>query len=184
MIGTGGNGSLHDRSLWRAGVRGGAPAGLARYLTGGQRPSPTKRARRRLLTCSEKRATRPGCFTRPRRTGRLQAGLRSRVSRKLFSYNVIDKQCLRLERALVERWVDEDGTVCESDWFVHCLLKANIPEGIAEQITAIGIDSTFLLAWAVPGAYSPDKESTDKPCSADVHARWGHRSATSKTQSR
>ena len=104
----------------------------------------------------------------------------SRAARKLLSYNVINKQCLRLERALLEGWVDKDGTVCDQDWFAHCLLKANIPEGMAEQITAIAIDSTFLLAWAVPGAYSPDKESTGKPCSADVDARWGHRSATSK----
>ena len=107
-------------------------------------------------------------------------GLCSRVARKLFSYNLIDKQCLRLERALIEGWVDEDGTVCDEDWFVHCLLKANISEDMAEQITAIAIDSTFLVAWATPGAYSPDKGSTDEPCSADRHASWGHRSATSK----
>ena len=107
-------------------------------------------------------------------------GLCSRVARKLFSYNTVNKQCLRLERALLEGWVDKDGTVCDQDWFTHCLLKANIPEGMAEEITAIAIDSTHLLAWAVPGAYSPDKESTGKPCSADVDARWGHRSATSK----
>ena len=107
-------------------------------------------------------------------------GLCSRVARKLFSYNVINKQCLRLESALVEGWVDKDGTVCDRNWFVNCFLKVNIPEAMAEQITAIAIDSTHLLAWAVPGAYSPDRASTDTPISADVDARWGHRSATSK----
>ena len=107
-------------------------------------------------------------------------GLCSRVARKLFSYNVINKQCLRLESALVEGWVAEAGTVCDRNWFVNCFLKVNIPEGMAEQITAIAIDSTHLETWAVPGAYSPDRASTDTPISADVDARWGHRSATSK----
>ena len=109
-----------------------------------------------------------------------QLGLCSRVARKMFSYNLIDKQCLRLEKALIEGWVDEDGTNCDQDWFAHRMLGANITKETAEQITAIAIDSTFLLAWAVPGAYSPDKASTDQPCSADIFARWGHRSATSK----
>lgn len=109
-----------------------------------------------------------------------QLGLCSRVARKLFSYNLIDKQCLRLEKALIEGWVDEDGTVCGEDWFAHRMLAANITKEMAEQITAIAIDSTFLVAWAVPGAYSPDKESRNEPSSADLDAQWGHRSATSK----
>ena len=77
----------------------------------------------------------------------------SRVARKLFGYGQIVKQCLRLERALKEGWVDDDGTVCDHNWFAHSLLKANITPEQASQITAVAIDSTFLLAWAVPHSY-------------------------------
>ena len=107
-------------------------------------------------------------------------GLCSRVARKLFSYNVIDKQCLRLERALIGGWEDEDGTVCDQDWFAHCLLKANITPGQAEQITAIALDSTFVLAWAVPYSYPENEKPPEGPRSADLNASFGHRSATNK----
>ena len=109
-----------------------------------------------------------------------ELGLCSRVARKLFGYHAVVKQCLRLERALVEGWVDEDGTVCDQNWFVHCLFKANITPEEAEQITAIAIDSTFLLAWAVPHKYPEGEEPPSGQRSADLTAEFGHRSATAK----
>ena len=109
-----------------------------------------------------------------------ELGLCSRVARKLFSYNMIVKQCIRLEEALVEGWVDEDGTVCDQNWFAHCLLKANITPEEAERITAIAIDSTFLLAWAVPHKYPEGEEPPSGQRSADLTAEFGYRSATAK----
>ena len=107
-------------------------------------------------------------------------GLCSRVARKLFSYNLVDKQSLRLERALAEGWVDADGTKCNQDWFAHILLKANIAAEEAEKITTIAIDSTFLLAWAVPYSYPEGEQPPSGQRSADPAARFGHRSATAK----
>lgn len=107
-------------------------------------------------------------------------GLCSRVARRLFSYNLIDKQCLRLERALNEGWVDADGTKCDQDWFAHSLIKANIAPEEAEKITAIAIDSTFLLAWAVPHSYPEGEQPPSGQRSADPAAKFGHRSATAK----
>lgn len=104
----------------------------------------------------------------------------SRVARKCFSYNTVVKQCLRLERALAAGWVDEDGTKCDQHWFAHNLLKANITPTQAEKITAIAIDSTFLLAWAVPYGYPQGEEPPSGKRSADPAADFGHRSATAK----
>ena len=104
----------------------------------------------------------------------------SRVARKLFSYNLVDKQSLRLERALAEGWVDADGTKCNQDWFAHSLLKANIAAEEAEKITTIAVDSTFLLAWAVPYSYPEGEQPPSGQRSADPAARFGHRSATAK----
>ena len=109
-----------------------------------------------------------------------ELGLCSRVARKMFGYGQIVKQCLRLERALKEGWVDDDGTVCDHNWFAHSLLKANITPEQAEQITAIAIDSTFLLAWAVPHSYPHGEQPPGGQRSADEAARFGHRSATAK----
>ena len=109
-----------------------------------------------------------------------QLGLCSRVARTLFSYNLIDKQCLRLERALTAGWVDADGTRCDQDWFAHSLLKANIAPEEAERITAVALDSTFLLAWAVPYSYPDGEKPPSGQRSADPAARFGHRSATAK----
>ena len=104
----------------------------------------------------------------------------SRVARKLFSYNLVDKQSLRLERALAEGWVDADGTKCNQDWFAHSLLKANIAAEEAEKITTIAVDSTFLLAWTVPYSYPEGEQPPSGQRSADPAARFGHRSATAK----
>ena len=109
-----------------------------------------------------------------------ELGLCTRVARKLFTYNVVVNQCIRLERALLEGWVDEDGTVCDQNWFAHSLLKANITPEEAEQITSIAIDSTFLLAWAVPQGYPEGEEPPSGQRSADPDATFGHRSATAK----
>lgn len=104
----------------------------------------------------------------------------SRVARTLFSYNLIDKQALRLERALTAGWVDADGTECGQDWFAHSLLKANITPDDANRITAVALDSTFLLAWAVPYGYPAGEKPPAERRSADPDARFGHRSATAK----
>ena len=109
-----------------------------------------------------------------------QLGLCSRVARTLFPYNVIDKQLLRLERALTAGWVDPDGTRCGQDWFAHSMLKANIAPDLAEKITAVALDSTFLLAWAVPYGYPEGEQPPGGRRSADPDARFGHRSATAK----
>ena len=110
-----------------------------------------------------------------------ELGLCSRVARKMFGYGQIVKQCLRLERALLEGWIDDDdGTVCDHNWFAHSLLKANITPSQAEQITAIAIDSTFLMAWSVPFSYPHGEEPPGGRRSADRTARFGHRSATAK----
>ena len=109
-----------------------------------------------------------------------ELGLCSRVVRKVIGYHAVSNQCLRLERALIEGWVDEDGTVCDTNWFAHSLLKANITPEEAEEITAIAIDSTFELAWAVPFSYPEDEEPPDGQRSADHAAEFGHRSATAK----
>ena len=107
-------------------------------------------------------------------------GLCSRVAREMFSYNVIDKQCLRLERALAAGWVDADGTQCDGDWFAHCLFGVNITETEAARITSIDIDSTFALAWAVPHSYAAGEKPPSGQRSADPAATFGHRSATAK----
>ena len=104
----------------------------------------------------------------------------SRAVRRLFSYNLIDKQSLRLERALAEGWVDPDGTECGMDWFVHCLFKANISPAEAERIIDLAIDSTFVLAWAVPHSYPAGEKPPSGKRSADPTAKFGHRSATAK----
>ena len=109
-----------------------------------------------------------------------ELGLCSRVARTLFGYHQVAKQCLRLERALIEGWVDEDGTVCDHNWFVHSLIKANITPEEAERIAAIAIDSTFLLAWAVPHSYPDGEKPPSGQRSADPAAKFGHRSATAK----
>ena len=109
-----------------------------------------------------------------------ELGLCSRVVRKLFSYNTIVKQSIRLEQALAAGWVDEDGTKCDQDWFAHNLLKANITPTQAERITAIAIDSTFVLAWAVPYSYPQGEKPPSGKRSADPAAEFGHRSATAK----
>ena len=104
----------------------------------------------------------------------------SRVARRLFTYNLVVKQCLRLERALEQGWVDADGTVCDPNWFAHSLLKANIAPELAEQITSVALDSTFLLAWAVPHSYPEGEQPPGGRRSADPDAQFGHRSATAK----
>ena len=109
-----------------------------------------------------------------------ELGLCTRVARKLFGYHLVGKQCLRVEKALIEGWVDEDGTVCDQNWFAHSLLKANITPEEAEQITAIAIDSTFLLAWAVPFSYPESEKPPGGQRSADPAAEFGQRSATAK----
>ena len=109
-----------------------------------------------------------------------ELGLCSRDARELFSYNVVVKQCLRLESALAGGWVDDDGTVCDADWFAHCLLRAGIAPEQAEQITAVAIDGTFELAWAVPYSYPAGEQPPSGPRSADPHAGFGRRSATAK----
>ena len=109
-----------------------------------------------------------------------ELGLCSHLARTMFGYGQVVKQCLRLERALLEAWIDDDGTVCDHNWFVHNLLKANITAEQAEQITAIAIDSTFLLAWAVPHSYPHGKKPPGGQRSADPSAKFGHRSATAK----
>ena len=108
-------------------------------------------------------------------------GLCSTKARTLFSYNIIDKQCLRLERALMEGWIDdEDGTACDLDWLSHCLLQTNITPEQAERITAIAVDSTFVLAHATPSGYPEGEDPPSGPRSADPHAKFGHHSATGK----
>ena len=70
--------------------------------------------------------------------------------------------------------------MCSQDWFAHSLLKANITPTEAERITAVAIDSTFLLAWAVPHSYPAGEEPPSGKRSADPAAEFGHRSATAK----
>ena len=108
-------------------------------------------------------------------------GLCSRVAHKMLSYNVINKQCLRFEKALDAGWVDKDGTNCDYDWFAHCLLKANITPELAEQIAGVALDWTDVPTWAVPFSYPEGENRTEGPSSADPDAAWGYRSGTNKT---
>lgn len=107
-------------------------------------------------------------------------GLCSPEARTLFSYNMIYKQCLRLEHALKDGWTDEDGTTCDLNWLSHRLLKANIPRRLARRITAIAADSTFVFSWANPHKTPMGEKLPEGQCSADPDARFGHYSPTAK----
>lgn len=108
-------------------------------------------------------------------------GLSSTEARTLFSYNMVNKQCLRLEKALKQGWTDdEDGTKCGFNWFSHCLLKAIIPRKLRRRITAVAADSTFVFSWANPHRTPMGEDLPEGQCSADPDARFGHYSATGK----
>ena len=108
-------------------------------------------------------------------------GLCDRTTRKIVSYNVVDKQCLRLEKALRAGWLHKDGTNCDKDWFCRCFVEANITPEQAEQVTAIALDSTFVRTWAAKSRYP---EGAPPPDTADPDATWGHRSGTGKHKAR
>ena len=112
-----------------------------------------------------------------------ELGLCDRTTRKIVSYNVVDKQCLRLEKALREGWLDKDGTYCDKDWFCRSFVKANISPEQAKQVSAIALDSTFMDAWAVKFGF-PEGAPRPDPPSADPDATLGHRSATGKKTAR
>ena len=110
-------------------------------------------------------------------------GLCSTKARTLFSYNLVNKQCLRLENALKEGWTDdEDGTKCGFNWFSHCLLEALIPRKLRRRITAVAADSTFVFSWANPHRTPIGDDLPEGQCSADPDARFGHYSTTGKRE--
>lgn len=81
-------------------------------------------------------------------SGRARLGLYSDDFRPL-SYDVIEKQFKRLERALEESWVDPDGTRCDLEWFLVELTRASIPPEVRAKVRAIAVDATSLETWAV-----------------------------------
>lgn len=132
------------------------------------------------------------------------------------SYSVICKQLKRVESALRDGWVGNDGARRDLAWFTRTLLGATIPAEVRDSVTAAALDSTFLATWAVSRRYSSDplathrlaardtpdlpEPETSAPATsgdpawvgddgrlipgADPDARYGYRSATSKTLAR
>ena len=109
-------------------------------------------------------------------------GLCSTEARNLFSYHLVNKQCLRLEKALKEGWTDKDKTKCGLGWFSNCLLKAHIPRELRRRITAVAADSTFVFSWANPHRTPKGNKLPKGKCSADPDARFGHYSTTGKRE--
>ena len=117
-------------------------------------------------------------------SARFLLGLCDRTTRKIVSYHVVDKQCLRLEKALRAGWLDETtGKHCDKDWFCRCLVEANITPEQAEAVTAIALDSTFMETWAAKFRY-PEGAPRPNPACADPDATWSRRSATGKHKAR
>ena len=111
-------------------------------------------------------------------------GLCDRATRNTIGYGVTATQCRRLEQALDDGWVDkDDGTVCDANWFTHCLIKGSIPTEIAEQVTAGATDSTFVEPWANPSPYADGTTRPDGPLSADKDAAFGFRGGVGKRKS-
>ena len=62
-------------------------------------------------------------------------------------YRSVDHQFNRLTEALSEGWVDADGTVCNTQWFVDAVIDATVPED-APTLEAASIDGLALQTWA------------------------------------
>ena len=97
---------------------------------------------------------------------------------KMPSYKTIYKRLRRMEKLLTQGFENPDGKMRWSKWFKVALLKASIPEQIAEMIVAIALDATDVPGWA--NGQGKEGDPNDEPDSADPDARFGHRSAAGK----
>ena len=129
----------------------------------------------------------------------VQLGLWTLDSREPISYIVVVKQLLRLEVALLETWHTSNGEVRSLDWFAHLILSNTIHPEVRELITAVSLDWTPILAWAVTRDFRVEAEvrAEQEPDdsgeigtldhggrlirSADDHARGGWATATNST---
>ena len=73
---------------------------------------------------------------------------------KPLTYSVTASQTKRLEDALRDGWVDDDGTVCDLEWLTHALLTASVPLATRAAVTASAVDATPFEGWAVTRDYS------------------------------
>lgn len=62
-------------------------------------------------------------------------------------YRSVDHQFNRLTKALAAGWVDADGTVCNTQWFIDAVITATVPED-APALEAASIDGLALQTWA------------------------------------
>lgn len=91
---------------------------------------------------------------------RANLGLYDKEFRPL-SYDVIQRQLTRLERALREGWIDPDGVPCDLDSFTSHLIKASIPQEHLAQVNSIAVDATSLETWAVTRHFGKVSLATD-----------------------
>ena len=122
-----------------------------------------------LLTVFALEIDATGSYERARLTARL-AGLHSTDQQRLglpglrarsIRHKLVNKMTLRLERALDEGWVAEDGTVCDWDWFTMNMLRASRTREVPDEdgrgvvvvdaaagAKAIAIDDTPYETWS------------------------------------
>lgn len=132
-----------------------------------------------LLTIMALEADATGSYERTRLTARL-AGLHSRDKERLglpglrtrqIRHKVVNKWAARLERALDEGWIAEDGTLCDWDWFSMNMLRASrtreVPDesgqgtvavDAAASAKAVSIDDTPFGTWSYE-RYRPPSEA-------------------------
>ena len=97
------------------------------------------------------------------------AGLDPRVAQLLglcdgitwdpITYQIVVRQAKRLENAFKEGgWTTAEGERRNMAWFKASLIKASLPEDIAEIVAAIAIDSTGVWAWAKSRRHIKEKD--------------------------
>ena len=129
-----------------------------------------------LLTAMALEADATGSYGRARLTARL-AGLHSTDQLRLglpglrtrpIRHKLVNKWPLRLERALDEGWVAEDGTVCDWDWFTMNMLRASSTREVHDEdgrgvvaadaaagAKAIAMDDTPFEGWSYERTWAP-----------------------------
>ena len=109
----------------------------------------------------------------------IQLGIYTLEGRVDIGYKNTAKQIKKTLTLLADDgWEDDDGTVCDLDWYEDSFLGASLPDDIADMGSAVAVDSTAVLAWA-KGKKGPKGK---KPVSADPHADFGYRTGTSTTE--
>ena len=88
----------------------------------------------------------------------IELGLWTWDTRHPITYTTTVKQVKRLEAALWQTSFTSNGAIRSIDWFMHTFVSATLPWDLKTEITAVALDWTPIVTWAVTKDHRIEKE--------------------------